>query len=64
MKGQWIGRTTGSQIGQIILHVDDMGSHFSGVAFTLPDDVKFPLSASFFDTKKVQVNTSQSSQSR
>lgn len=51
MKGQWIGRTTGRQVGQIILNVDDIGSHFSGVAITLPDDANFPLSASFFDTK-------------
>ena len=51
MKGQWIGRTTGDQVGQIIVNVDDLGDHFSGVAFTIPDDAKLPSSASFFDTK-------------
>lgn len=51
MKGQWIGRTTGGQVGQIIVNVDDLGDHFSGVAFTIPDDNKLPLSAGFFDTK-------------
>src|SRR3989339_1096157 len=51
MKGQWIGRTTGDQIGQIIINIDDRGTHYSGVAFTTPDDNKFPKSACFFNTK-------------
>lgn len=51
MKGQWIGRTTGDLVGQIIVNVDDLGDHFSGVAFTIPDDDKLPSSACFFDTK-------------
>jgi hypothetical protein len=36
MKGQWIGRTFGGQVGQIIVNVDDRGDYFSGIAFTLP----------------------------
>ncbi len=51
MKGQWIGRTTSDQVGQIILNVDDRDNHFSGNGFTLPDDVKFPQSVSSFVTK-------------
>lgn len=58
MKGQWIGRTTGGQVGQIIVNVDDLGDHFSGVAFTIPDDAKLPSSASFFDTKDKSSNFS------
>lgn len=50
MKGQWIGRTTGDQVGQIIVNVDDVGNRFSGSAFTLPDDTKFPSSVSDFVT--------------
>jgi hypothetical protein len=50
MKGQWIGRTTGDQIGQIIINIDDRGTHYSGVAFTTPDDNKFPTSACSFNT--------------
>lgn len=51
MQGQWIGRTTGDQEGEIILNVDDRGDHFSGVAYTLPDDASRPSSASFFKTE-------------
>lgn len=48
MKGQWIGRTFGGQVGQIIVNVDDRGDYFSGVGFTLPDDENLPASAGFF----------------
>jgi hypothetical protein len=48
MKGQWIGRTLGDQVGEIIINVDDRGDYFSGVGFTLPDDKTFPVSAGFF----------------
>lgn len=51
MKGQWIGRTTGDQVGQIIINADDRGDHFSGSAFTIPDDRHFPRAVSFFVTK-------------
>jgi FRG domain len=51
MRGQWIGRTTGDQAGQIILNVDDLGNCFSGAAFTLPDDRQMPSGVSFFQTK-------------
>ncbi len=48
MKGQWIGRTTGGQVGEVIINVDECRDNFSGVAFTHPDDKKFPSSAAFF----------------
>jgi hypothetical protein len=51
MKGQWIGRTLGNQVGEIIINVDDRGDYFSGVGFTLPDDQKLPASAGFFRSK-------------
>jgi len=58
MKGQWIGSTTGDQIGKIVVNVDDLGDHFSGVAFTLPDDQGRPSAASFFETKDKSSNFS------
>jgi hypothetical protein len=48
MKGQWIGRTLGDQVGKIIINVDDHGDYFSGVGFTFPDDKKFPVSVGIF----------------
>jgi hypothetical protein len=50
MKGQWIGRTLGDQVGDVIIDVDDRGDYFSGVGCTFPDDKKFPVSAGFFRT--------------
>jgi hypothetical protein len=50
MKGQWIGRTTGDQVGQIILNVDATDKGFSGSAFTWPDDSRFPPSLALFVT--------------
>lgn len=50
MKGQWIGRTTGGQEGQIILNVDELAHCFSGAAFTIPDDRKLPSSSCLFNT--------------
>lgn len=56
MKGQWIGRTTGGQTGQIILNIDDLGSYFSGIAFTLPDNARMPSTVSPFQTKDKSEN--------
>lgn len=50
MKGQWIGRTTGDQVGQIIVNIDATDDGFSGAAFTLPDDPQLPPSVSHFVT--------------
>jgi FRG domain len=58
MKGQWIGRTTGDQIGQIILNVDDLGNCFSGTAVTLPDDARMPSTVSAFQTADKNQNFS------
>lgn len=62
MKGQWIGKTTGDLVGQIIVNVDDLGDYFSGVAVTIPDDAKLPSSACFFDTKDKRSNFSFTAQ--
>jgi hypothetical protein len=51
MKGQWIGRTSGDQVGLIITNIDDRGDHFSGVACSFPDDKSFLPSGIFFNTK-------------
>ncbi len=51
MKGQWIGRTSGGQVGLVIVNVDDRGGYFSGNAFTFPDDKSFAPSGISFETK-------------
>jgi hypothetical protein len=50
MKGQWIGRTTDGQAGRVLLNIDDVGEHYSGMAFFMPDDIKYLSSACEFKT--------------
>ncbi len=42
MKGQWIGRYTGSNNGQLIIELDDMQTHYEGVAFAYDDNSALP----------------------
>ena len=35
MKGQWIGKFTGSNTGEAIINVDDRGDHYEGVAYMI-----------------------------
>lgn len=51
MKGQWLGEFKGSSSGKIILNIDEMPSHFQGVAYVLQDDPAIPNSAAFFKTR-------------
>lgn len=51
MKGQWIGRATGDNEGQIILNADNRHDHYSGVAFFLPDNSQLPATAASIRTE-------------
>lgn len=50
MNGQWLGEFSGSSKGRIILNIDDLSSHFEGVAFLHSDNV-VPSVAVGFHTK-------------
>lgn len=52
MKGQWLGRYTGANNGQLILNLDDLGTYYQGVAYLVTDDNKMPSSAGFFRANK------------
>ena len=51
MRGQWIGRYTGSSEGTIIVNVDERPAYFQGVAYLHEHDTSIPSTASFFRTK-------------
>lgn len=42
MNGQWIGRFSGSNSGQLVIDLDDRGTHFEGIACAYDDDPLLP----------------------
>jgi hypothetical protein len=42
VKGQWIGSYTGSNSGSIVINVDDLASHYEGVAYLIDSDDALP----------------------
>lgn len=58
MKGQWIGRTTGDNEGQIIINIDDIGDSYAGITYIMPDNQKLPSAAAYFQTddKSAEIN--------
>ena len=56
MKGQWIGRTAGGQIGSILFNADELEDKFEGAIYTVPDDNKLPATLSVFKTKDKNPN--------
>lgn len=56
MKGQWIGKCEGSSNGTIFVNVDELSSHFEGVAHLVEDNVAMPGSAAFFSTVNLDRN--------
>jgi len=50
MKGQWIGRYTGTNEGQILVNVDERQAAFEGMAFVNDKSGHLPNLAAFFTT--------------
>src|SRR5579872_62518 len=42
MNGQWIGKYTGTQSGEVIVNMDDRGSYFQGVAYLIDSKGNVP----------------------
>jgi hypothetical protein len=42
MNGQWIGRYSGTNSGQLVVDLDDMGTHYEGIACAYDDDQSLP----------------------
>lgn len=50
MRGQWIGKYTGTTQGAVIVNIDETPEKFEGVAYVRPTDKKLPGSAVHFVT--------------
>ena len=53
MKGQWLGSYDGSLKGSIMVNIDQVDTHFEGVAYLRPDDNAFPSSVAYFTTESL-----------
>lgn len=51
MKGQWIGRYTGSTEGTIIVNVDERSSYYQGIAYLNEDNKTLPNTGAVFRSK-------------
>jgi hypothetical protein len=51
MNGQWIGRYTGTNSGEFVLNIDDLGPYFRGVAYANDSDTSLPWIGAAFRTK-------------
>ena len=50
MKGQWIGRYSGTFDGQIVVNVDEYQEHYQGIAYLIDDNKAAPRVAVGFQT--------------
>jgi hypothetical protein len=51
MNGQWIGKYTGTNGGELLVNVDDLGSHFEGIAYLTDDNTNLPRLGAALQTK-------------
>ncbi len=51
MRGQWIGKSTGTNTGTVIANFDEMSSYYQGAAYLLDDNALVPGSVAFFRTE-------------
>ena len=58
MNGYWVGPYGGSNVGRLVLEVDDMGNHFEGCAYAYDNDLSFqaPSLSSRHPTKRTKCN--------
>lgn len=50
MKGQWIGKNSGTNEGGIVLNIDERSDKYEGIAYLFPNDNKLPSAGIFFKT--------------
>jgi hypothetical protein len=56
MKGQWRGRYIGSSEGLIIVNIDELSSHYQGVAYLNENNKTLPSTAASFRTQNKDKN--------
>jgi hypothetical protein len=52
MQGQWLGRYTGSNSGEAILELDEVGDHYEGKAYILEDQQLSPSTIAYVSLPK------------
>lgn len=50
MNGQWLGRYTGTNLGMLVIDLDDVGSHYEGLVCAYDDNESLPSAAAFIKT--------------
>ena len=50
MNGQWIGKYSGTNTGEIVVNIDDFRSSYRGVAYLNESNASLPGSAALFET--------------
>src|ERR1700733_10540029 len=50
MNGQWVGRYTGTNSGLLVIDLDDIGTHYEGIACAYDDDTSLPSTCVFIKT--------------
>lgn len=58
MKGQWLGRYTGSSNGTITINIDERESNYQGVAYLTDDNLALPTCAAMFGTPNKDMSQS------
>jgi hypothetical protein len=56
MNGQWIGQYTGTNLGNVMINLDDLGSHFRGVAYLTDSNTTLPGIGASFRTRNRNAN--------
>jgi hypothetical protein len=51
MKGQWIGKYSGSDTGDVIINVDEQESNYYGVTYLVSDNKSLPTIVAYFQTE-------------
>jgi FRG domain len=57
MNGYWSGRYTGTNSGQIVVEIDDRGTHFEGCAYAYNSNSSLPSTWAFIKTSNKQTPT-------
>lgn len=51
MRGQWLGKYSGSTTGRIMINIDEVDDHFEGVAYLHPEENGLPGTVAYFATE-------------
>jgi hypothetical protein len=53
MQGQWLGRYSGTNMGEAIVELDDVGDHYEGKAYVIDDQPQMPSTLAYIALPKL-----------